>query len=517
MKLLRLEGENCRTRGCCTARMQHLLLFCALVTSQAFASGKLLTVPLDPVNGWTGGSCTIYVSPTGSASVPGSTFGAPTTIGHAISIETAGSIVCFEAGTYNTTGLAPTASGTSSSPIVWIDYNWMQNGPAHSASGATIFWSGTTGSATGNFMIGYTAAYRAFVGLIMNGNNYANQGLICEAGGAGHYEYAFMQVTGVNYSGLNGSQCSDYYTYLYNWVWQNGENPHGINLNIQENAGSCITPNNVIAISGDTYTGLHGVIVGNMTSGCLDAPGQIDGASTDGEGIQLDLVRTQASAGGYLVANNVVWGNGGRCIEIGSGFYYPGNVYKNVVVFGNTCYYNMLDLNMAAGVPVSEFENNKSTNVYYIDNISVTWPGWNGTSNGPVENYYENTTTGTVWENDIWFQGVEGVSQSLINTDLKFLNPPVYDPSAGGQTGNSPSPAALGNGLQLQSSSPAIGAGIDPTTVAGISGTQIATDMAPYTSIDILGVPRPNTNHTLGAYEFVTTINPPSGLSVVVK
>ncbi len=120
-------------------------------------------------------------------------------------------------------------------------------------------------------------------------------------------------------------------------------------------------------------------------------------------------------------------------------------------------------------------------------------------------NWYENGTTGTVWAGgNIWYNGTEGVSQSLINTDPLFVNPPVYDPSAGLQYADGPPPAALGNGLQVQAGSPAVGAGIDPTTVPGIAGTQIGADMTPYVYSDITGNSRAlGSAFTLGAYNAV--------------
>jgi hypothetical protein len=472
----------------------------SLIGEGTNTSGKLpifgpAFVPLNP-------TCTIYVSPAGGGS--GGSYGSPTTISGAIAAETAGSVVCFEAGTYNISStVEPTASGTASNYITWVDYQWLTNGETFSQSGAVLTWTGGAGTneGTGRFLIQFAVPYRAFLGLTLNGEHNANQGLLGSAGCHHYVEYG-LQVTRFIYSGLVSSQCSDYYTIINNWVWQNGENPNGL-ITVARNAGSGITPNQTEALAGDSYAGLHNIIADNIVSGQFDPTS----GHTDGSGISLDLVKVQ-NTGGTLVLNNVVYGNGARCIEVNSGFYYPSDVYKNVIVANNTCYQNDLDLTLLT--PNAQFENNESTNVYYINNISYAWAGWSG----GLDNWYEYNTTGTEWAGgNIWYQGLEGVSQGLTDANPMFLNPPLYNASAGGQYANSPSPAALGNGLALQAGSPAIGAGVDPSTVSGISSTQIATDMQTgvmgvsiYT--DINGNTRSSNSFDLGAYQVSTVANP---------
>src|SRR5256886_16719023 len=62
--------------------------------------------------------------------------------------------------------------------------------------------------------------------------------------------------------------------------------------------------------------------------------GEFDGSSnhTDGNGIILDLGGNTPPA---LIINNVVYGNGGRCIQA--------NVATNFWFVNNTCYKNNLD------------------------------------------------------------------------------------------------------------------------------------------------------------------------------
>jgi hypothetical protein len=60
----------------------------------------------------------IYVSPTGNATVAGSTFGAPTTIVHAISLSAAGTTIYLLSGTYAVTAtISVNKTGTAANPI----------------------------------------------------------------------------------------------------------------------------------------------------------------------------------------------------------------------------------------------------------------------------------------------------------------------------------------------------------------------------------------------------------------
>src|SRR5919197_2843974 len=102
---------------------------------------------------------------------------------------------------------------------------------------------------------------------------------------------------------------------------------------IGSNAGSAITYNQQTLFDG--YTGLHNIISNNIISGQFDPTS----AHTDGNGISLDLT-SQSTSGATLVVNNVVYGNGGRCIDVGS---TSPNYWTNTIVVNNTCYKNSLD------------------------------------------------------------------------------------------------------------------------------------------------------------------------------
>jgi hypothetical protein len=81
-----------------------------------------------------------------------------------------------------------------------------------------------------------------------------------------------------------------------------------------------------------------------------------------------------------------------------------------------------------------------------------------------------------------------------------FLAPPVYDATVDGQYASTVHPSTLGTDLQLQAASPAIGVGVDPTTLA--TNANLKSDMAVYVYSDILGVSRLSGGpFTLGAYQ----------------
>src|SRR5207302_1359070 len=63
-----------------------------------------------------------------------------------------------------------------------------------------------------------------------------------------------------------------------------------------------------------------------------------------------------------LIINNVVYGNGGRCIHA--------YIVTNFYIVNNTCYDNNLDPTLGTA---GSFSTNGSQNGYFINNISVAW------------------------------------------------------------------------------------------------------------------------------------------------
>ncbi|HTM36190.1 MAG TPA: right-handed parallel beta-helix repeat-containing protein [Terriglobales bacterium] len=441
-------------------------------------------------------NCTIYVSPSGGGN--GSTASSPTTLAGANSASVAGSVICLEGGTYNLSStFSPSHSGTATAYITWRAYG---NSPAN------LVWTGGAGSnvGTGRQMIAINGpSYIKFIGFNLNGQQYANAGILCHGGH--HILYQNLYVKNMIYSGLESSAC-DYMTADHNQIWHVGENPYGL-ATIGSNAGSGITYNQQTLF--DSYSGLHSVISNNIISGQFDPTT----AHTDGNGISLDLTN-QSTSGATLVVNNVVYGNGGRCIDVGS---TSPNYWTNTIVVNNTCYKNSLDLSSLS--VRANFMDLGSQNTHFINNISYAWSGWNGT----VPNVQVvNSATGTTFHKQLWYGGVLGTSgtSQFMNADPLFVNPPAFGATAGGQYANSIDPGTLGSGLTLQSGSPAKGVGVDPSTISGISSQAVA-DMQRYIYVDINGVARPHSGMDLGAYQSSgstsSPIAPPTGLTVTVN
>lgn len=438
-------------------------------------------------------NCTIYVSPSGGGN--GSTVSSPTTLSGANAASVPGSVICFKGGTYNLSStFLPSHSGTSSSYITW---------KAYGDSPANFVWTGGAGSnnGTGRQMIAMNGpSYLKFIGFNLNGQQYANAGILCHGGH--HILYQNLYVKNMIYSGLESSAC-DYMTADHNQIWHVGENPYGL-ATVGSNAGSGITYNQQTLFDG--YSGLHSIISNNIISGQFDPTS----AHTDGNGISLDLTN-QSTSGATLVVNNVVYGNGGRCIDIGS---TSPNFWTNTIVVNNTCYKNSLDLTSKS--VRANFMDLGSVNTHFINNISYAWSGWSGS----VPNYQVvNGATGTTFNKELWFGGVLGVTSTsqFVHADPLFVNPPAFNATAGGQYANSLDPALLGNDLTLQSGSPGKGIGVDPVTINGIP-SQVVTDMQRYIYVDINGVARPHAGMDLGAYQSSSsTTAPPTGLSSTVE
>ncbi len=438
-------------------------------------------------------NCTIYVSPSGGGN--GATASSPTTLAGANSASVPGSVICLMGGTYNISStFLPSHSGTSTGYITW---------KAYGDSPANLGWTGGAGTndGTGRQMIALNGpSYVKFIGFNLNGQQYANAGILCHGGH--HILYQRLYVKNMIYSGLESSGC-DYMTADHNEIWHVGENPYGL-ATIGSNAGSGITYNQQSLY--DSYAGLHNVISNNIISGQFDPTS----AHTDGNGISLDL-SSQSSTGATLVVNNVVFGNGGRGIDVGSS---SPNFWTNTIIVNNTCYMNSLDLTSLS--VRSNFMVLGSVNTHFINNISYAWTGWSGT----VPNYQVvNGATGTTFNQELWYNGVLGTSSTsqFMHADPLFVAPPSYNSTAGSQYASSIDPALLGNDLTLQSGSPAKGSGVDPSTISGIP-SQVVTDMQRYIYLDINGVSRPHSGMDLGAYQSsTTTVAAPTSLTAIVQ
>jgi len=432
----------------------------AKASDAAGLSATSSTVSITVSNGTTASDCTLFASPSGNDSNSGTSASAPKTFHGAASASQPGSVVCLLAGTYNLgSTFFPPTSGTPSS---WIVYKSYGNGAVN-----LVWTAGATGQpmfklGNGSFPSG--AAYLEFRGLHLDGQNNALDGFLCQGGH--HLRFLSNSINNTGGSGVGAVDC-DYLTSDHNLINHNG---------YLYGWTSAISYNNAQWF--DNYSGFHNIASNNIITG------EYDGSSnhTDGNGIILDLGSNTPPA---LIVNNVVYGNGGRCIQA--------NAVTNFYIINNTCYKNDLDTSLGN---VGSFTTQNSNNGYFINNITYAMA-----SNNPSYDQ-EGTNANVQYFADLYFSAPNNFSYSdpsqLINADPLFVNPPSL--SIGGYS-TSLAPSLLGTGLTLLATSPAYNRGIDPSTLPGLSSS-ILSDLKQYIYTDINGQARPQGGGSdLGAYQ----------------
>ena len=414
--------------------------------------------------------CTLFASASGNDGNAGTSAAAPKTFAGAAASTRPGSVVCLLAGTYAFSySFYPPASGT---PNAWIVYKAYGDGP--------VTWLWTAGAIgqpivkLGNGTFPSNPAYLEFRGLTLDGQNTALDGFLCA--GAHHLRFIGNRIDNTGGSGIGAVRC-DYLTsdgnlinhngYLYGWT-------------------SAISYNSTQWFDG--YSGFHNIIANNIITGEYD--GSVN--HTDGNGIILDLssgsyAYTTANTPPMLVVNNVVYGNGGRCIHA--------YVVTNFWVVNNTCYKNNLDPSLGNAGSLTA---NNSHDGYFINNITVAWH-----TNNPA--FYQGGTIANIrYATNLYFGsslGISGDPAQFLQADPLFVNPPFFDPQAPGQYATALAPSLLGTGLALLPLSPAYNRGIDPSTQPGLPAA-LVTDLRRYIYTDITGAPRtPGGPFDLGAYQ----------------
>jgi hypothetical protein len=421
--------------------------------------------------------CTLFASPSGNDNNSGTTAAAPKTLTGAAAATIAGSVVCLQGGTYSlSSSFIPPNSGTPSSWIVYKKYG----------DGAVNFvWTGAADASpmfrlgTGSFPSG--PAYLEFRGLNLDGRGNAGDAFFCQ--GAHHLRFIANSMSNTGGSGIGTRNC-DYLTADHNIINHNGYMPASTSVPQWYGWTSGISFNSDQWF--DNYSGFHNVISNNIVVGEYDSSAN----HTDGNGIILDLSNgsynaSTANTPPALIINNVVYGNGGRCIHA--------FVVTNFWIVNNTCYKNNLDPTLGNA---GSFTTNNSHDGYFINGISVSWssnyPTYTQEGTNANINYYADLSFGSA------INFTPAIPSQFIQADPLFVNPPSL---SGGQYGTALAPALLGNGLTLLPLSPARGKGIDASTLPNLPAA-IVMDLQKYIYTDINGKPRPQGAIDLGAYQF---------------
>jgi hypothetical protein len=435
----------------------------AKVTDMAGSSATSSPVNVTVNNGGLATNCTLYASATGNDSNSGTSPSAPKTFVGAAFATQPGSVVCLLGGTYQMTDtFYPPTSGT---PSAWIVYENYGNGDVNFTWVAGAIAQPMFKFGNGSFPS--NPSYLEFRGLKLDGQGKALDGFFCD--GAHHLRLIGNTINNTGGSGVGAVQC-DYLTSDHNFINHNGY-LYGWTSAISYDTTPWF----------DSYPGFHNVISNNIIAG------EYDGSSshTDGNGIILDRGGNTPSS---LIINNVVYGNGGRCIQA--------NGVTSFWIVNNTCYRNNLDTSLGNA---GSFTSQNSSNGYFVNNITVAWH-----TNNPSYDQ-EGSNSNIAYYTDMYFGSSINFTPSnpsqLIQADPLFLNPPYFDPNLAGQYATALPPSQLGTGLTLQATSPAYKRGIDPSQLSGVPAN-IVTELKQYIYVDINGRARPQGGGSdLGAYQ----------------
>jgi hypothetical protein len=489
--------------------LTSLLILAFLSLLVYVVRNSLIIQKLDP--GPCSSNCTIYAGPSGSDQNSGSNLSSPKTFLGAAAAAKPGSIVCLLPGRYELdSSFAPPHGGTASA---WIVYKGCGNGAAN------FVWTGPPDASpmfklgSGQFPSG--PSYLEFRGLHLDGHGNAGDGFFCRGG----HHLRFIENTIVNTGGSGiGSIDCDYLTADHNVIVHNGYVPPTTKVPQWYSWTSGISFNSNQWF--DRHPGFHNIIANNLVTGEVDQSEK----HSDGNGIILDLSNrtydySSANTPPALVLNNVVYGNGGRCLEA--------YTVTNFWLVNNTCYKNVLDLPDKTDASITV---NNSRDGYVVNNLvvaaSASHPCYSEENKAAEVRYLANLCSGS----SNLLRRSKSSSSQFITADPLLAHPPDLHSNTTAEQflsssfraqrgtplrtkdqgkGEAPSPHifkdgsndGLADGFALPPHSPAVAKGIDPTTLRGLP-KELVADLKEFVYADFTGNPRPRGGpFDLGAYQ----------------
>jgi hypothetical protein len=450
-------------------------------------------------------NCTLYAAPNGNDSNSGTNPTSPKTLNGAAAATSPGSVVCLLGGRYDlgSNQFAPTIAGTNSARITYQAYG---DGPA------TLVWTGTKDSepmvkiqGTYNGVSFSGPSFLTFQGLNLEGNGLALSGFQCvQSVGVTFIANTIINTDG---AGIETTTC-DYIVSDHNLIYHNG-------YSTADSDTSGISYQS--APWADTYTGMHNLITSNIVVGQIDQAV----ADSDGNGIILDhAYGSNTTTPPTLILNNIVYGNGGRCIITNQ------NV-TNFWIVNNSCFKNALDNKTYNFQEIAQLLSTSMTgmNAFVLNNISYSWTA----NNPPYDQSNASSSPGITYSKNLYYGAACSPSTlctGFINGDPQFITPPYFSASLTGQYSMSrpslpPGPnyettarcavtgtqawiptCDIDSGFALASTSPAYGnIGVDPTTLT--TDPNLKADLQVVVYKDINGNPRGGTTGKwdLGAYQ----------------
>ena len=297
--------------------------------------------------------CTLYAAASGGDTQPG-TLSQPISFFGATQTATAGAVVCLLGGRYELPCTAYIKN--SGTPSNWITFKSYGDGDA------LIVWKG--GYTCGDYPMikidstrtgGSPTNYLQFIGLVLDGQGTALDGFFCNSNHDLRFSNNVISNTGG--AGIATVGCN-YVVSDHNIINHNGYVQTGAPSGYSWTSG--ISYNNNAC--NDTYTGAHFVASNNIIVGEVDQSPMIvpppRTSPTDSNGIIVDINQTCVTPNvppASIVVNNVIYGNGGRCIEA--------NQVANSWVVNNTCYINDLDT-LQTGI--GSITSNNSSNPQFV-------------------------------------------------------------------------------------------------------------------------------------------------------